>query len=205
MLTRSLPSVERATVQPPSTGPTTSSSGTKTSSKNTSLNMAPPEASRRGRTSTPEPFISITIVVIPACLGASGSVRTVARPRWQNWAPLVQTFWPLTSQPPSTRVPGCGSGGVGPGVGLAEELAPHELALQGRADPACHLVRGRLLDQGEQHPAGDAVVGALEPGLAQFLVHDELLDGLGLPAPGPGPVGHGEAGLDQTGPLLVGR
>ena len=38
MDTLSLPSVARATVQPPLTGPTTSSSGTKTSLKKTSLN-----------------------------------------------------------------------------------------------------------------------------------------------------------------------
>ncbi len=48
--------------------------------------------------------MSITIVVMPWCLGASGSVRTVARPRLATWAPLVQTFWPLITQPPSTRV-----------------------------------------------------------------------------------------------------
>ena len=34
-----------------------------------------------GRTSTPGACTSITIVVIPACFGASGSVRTVASPR----------------------------------------------------------------------------------------------------------------------------
>ena len=39
MVTRSLPSVERATVQPSLTAPTTSSSGTKTSLKNTSLKI----------------------------------------------------------------------------------------------------------------------------------------------------------------------
>jgi hypothetical protein len=45
MLTLSLPSVARATVQPPSTGPTTSSSGTNTSLKNTSLNSEAPTSS----------------------------------------------------------------------------------------------------------------------------------------------------------------
>ncbi len=48
--------------------------------------------------------MSITIVVMPLCLGASGLVRTVAKPKPARCAPLVHTFWPLTSQPPSTRV-----------------------------------------------------------------------------------------------------
>ena len=80
MLTLSLPSVARATVQPWSTAPTTSSSGTNTSSKKTSLNSESPVSIPSGRTSTPGAFMSITIVVMPACLGTSGLVRTVARP-----------------------------------------------------------------------------------------------------------------------------
>ena len=80
MLTLSLPSVARATVQPPSTGPTTSSSGTNTSLKKTSLNSEPPVAIFSGRTSTPSACMSMTIVVMPLCFGASGSVRIVARP-----------------------------------------------------------------------------------------------------------------------------
>src|SRR4029450_10870026 len=103
--TDSLPNVARATVQPPSTGPTTSSSGTKTSLKKTSLNSLLPVGIFRGRTSTPSACMSMTIVVMPSGLGASGSVRTVARPNDDTWAPEVQTFWPLTNQPPSTRVP----------------------------------------------------------------------------------------------------
>src|SRR6478735_8475265 len=49
--TRSLASVVRANGQPPSTGPTTMSSGTKRSSKKTSLKRASPVISRRGRMS----------------------------------------------------------------------------------------------------------------------------------------------------------
>ena len=105
MLTLSLPSVARATVQPPSTGPTTSSSGTNTSLKKTSLNSEPPVVIFSGRTSTPSACMSMTIIVMPSCLGTSGLVRTVAKPIPATWAPLVHTFWPLTSHPPSTRVP----------------------------------------------------------------------------------------------------
>ena len=104
MLTLSLLSVARATVQPPSTGPTTSSSGTKTSLKNTSLKSELPVGIFSGRTSTPSPCMSITMVVMPLCLGASGSVRTVAKPRPATWAPEVHTFWPLTA---SRRRCGC--------------------------------------------------------------------------------------------------
>ena len=81
METLSLPSVARATVQPPFTGPTTSSSGTKTSLKKTSLNSDCPVVMRSGRTSTPSACMSITMVVMPSCLGASGSVRMVASPK----------------------------------------------------------------------------------------------------------------------------
>ena len=82
MLTRSLPSVARATVQPALGSPTTSSSGTKTSLKKTSLNSLPPVIWRSGRTSTPGAFMSRITIVMPACLGPSKSVRTVANPRF---------------------------------------------------------------------------------------------------------------------------
>ena len=143
MLTLSLPSVARATVQPPSTGPTTSSSGTKTSLKNTSLNSELPVGIFSGRTSTPSACMSMTMVVMPLCLGASGLVRTVAKPLPATWAPLVHTFWPLTSQPPSTRVPRVlMPGGVGAGVGLAEQLAPDHVLVERGRHPPRHLVVG---------------------------------------------------------------
>ena len=184
MLTLSLPSVARATVQPPSTGPTTSSSGTKTSSKKTSLKSDEPVACLSGRTSTPGCSMSITIMVMPWCLGASGSVRTVARPRFATWARLVQTFWPVTSQPPSTRGgPRGDAGGVGPRVGLAEQLAPDDVVVECRADPAGDLVVGGVLDEGEDHPPGDAVGGLLELGRFELLLDHELLDGSGVASP----------------------
>ena len=66
-----------------------------------------------GRTVTPGACISITIMVMPWCLGASGFVRTVARPKSARCAPLVQTFWPLIRQPPATF---SGPGGLPPSV-----------------------------------------------------------------------------------------
>ena len=79
----------------------------------------------------------MTIVVMPSCLGTSGLVRTVAKPMPATWAPLVHTFWPLTSQPPSTRVAlRLDAGRVGAGVGLAEQLAPDDLLVERRRHPA---------------------------------------------------------------------
>ena len=51
--TRSLASVVRASGQPSSTSPTTQSSGTNTSLRKTSLNIAWPVSSRSGRMSRP--------------------------------------------------------------------------------------------------------------------------------------------------------
>lgn len=59
MATRSLARVVRASGHPPSTSPMTQSSGTKTSVRNTSLNMARPVISRRGRTSMPADAMSM--------------------------------------------------------------------------------------------------------------------------------------------------
>ena len=205
MLTRSLPSVERATVQPLSTAPTTSSSGTNTWSKNTSLNIAAPVASRSGRTSTPSACMSMTTVVMPACFGASGLVRTVARPRWQCCAPLVHTFWPVISHPPSTRVAlGADPRGVGARVGLAEQLAPHELALERRPDPPLDLVLGRVLDQREHDPTRDAVLGTLHAGpLNSSSITSCSTAGAARPH-GFGQCGCDVAGVDQARELRVG-
>ena len=104
--------------------------------------------------------MSITIVVMPWCFGHVG-VRCA---RWRSpipatCAPLVQTFWPLTSQPPSTRValvlmPAASE----PGVGLAEQLAPDDVlvAAPGRTQRSTWS-SVRVLDQREDDPAGDAV------------------------------------------------
>ena len=86
METRSLPSVARATRQPWPTSPTTPSSGTNTSSKNTSLNSASPVSSRSGRMSTPSLRRSTAIIVMPACFGPDASVRTVAKPQSERCA-----------------------------------------------------------------------------------------------------------------------
>src|SRR6202034_3479618 len=93
----------RATRQPSLTVPTTISSGTNTPSRNTSLNNASPVISRSGRIRMPGELISIRKEVIPLCFGASGSVRARHTPHCALCADDVHTFWPVNSQPPSTR------------------------------------------------------------------------------------------------------
>src|SRR3546814_4397804 len=65
------------------------------------------------------------------------------------------------------------------------------------------LVLVAVLDDGEDVPGGDPVGGALDAGLGELLLDDELLDGAGGPAVGLGPVGHHVAGLDELGPLVL--
>ena len=71
--TRSLARVVRASGQPPSTSPTTQSSGTKTPSRKTSLNSASPVSSRSGRIVDARRWACRRgSSVMPLCCGASG-------------------------------------------------------------------------------------------------------------------------------------
>ena len=70
--------------------------GTRVSSRNTSLNMAWPVISRRGRISTPGWRMSMANQVMPWCFGASGAVRARSMPMSAVWPKEVQTFWPVT-------------------------------------------------------------------------------------------------------------
>ena len=203
MDTDSLPSVARATVQPPLTGPTTSSSGTNTSLKKTSLNSECPVTMRSGRTSTPSACMSMTMVVMPSCLGTSGSVRIVARPKPARWAPLVQTFWPLTSQPPSTRVP--------------RVLIPAASLPASGSLKSWHQMTSWRSAGSTQRATWSSVAcwtsvrmtqpvipywGRVTPGRTELLLNHQLLHGAGIAAPGLGPVRHHVSGLDHGGPPL---
>ncbi len=86
----------RATVQPSSTSPSRCESGTRTSLKNTSLNVAPPVICRSGRTSIPGACMSTSNIVRPLCFGFSVFVRVMISPMSENWAPDVHTFCPVT-------------------------------------------------------------------------------------------------------------
>ena len=71
--------------------PTRQSSGTNTSSKNTSLNIASPVSSRSGRMSMPGVFMSSMKNEMPSCFGASGSVRASRIPQSRVLAPSTST------------------------------------------------------------------------------------------------------------------
>ena len=67
----------------------------RTLSKKTSLKPWWPAMLISGRTVTPGASIGSTKVLMPLCLGASGSVRAASQPQLAWWAPQVQIFWPL--------------------------------------------------------------------------------------------------------------
>ena len=207
MDTRSLASVVRAHAQPSVGPPTTQSSGTNTSSRNISLNRAMPVSSRSGRTSMPGVAMSTRKQPMPSCLGASGSVRARQMAQSASSAMVVHTFWPVIDQPPSTRVgPGGERGQVAAGAGLAEHLAPRELAPQRRAHEPLLLARRAVADDGGQHPARHLEVGggAPRPPTAPASI-TSCSTGDGVAPPRPGPVGHEVAARRPARARQLGR
>ena len=75
----------------------------RTSVKNTSLNVGPPVISVIGRISMPGRSIGQMKYEMPLCLGTSGSVRAMRMPNRAYCAPLVQIFWPLTTNSSPSR------------------------------------------------------------------------------------------------------
>ncbi len=113
----------------------------------------------------------------------------------------------LTVDQPATVDPGRLGGharSVGAGVGLGEQLAPDDVLVERRADPAGDLVVGRVLDERQDVPAGDAVRGSLHARGPELLLDDELLHRSRLSAERLGPVRHDVARVDQLGALLLG-
>src|SRR5215475_2519763 len=100
---RSWARVVMATLHPSLTLPTTLAAGTRTFSRNTSLNSASPVICRRGRMVMPGVFMPTRRKVMPLCLATVGSVRTRKKPQSATCAMLVHTFWPFsTYQSPSS-------------------------------------------------------------------------------------------------------
>ncbi len=83
----------------------------------------------------PSAAMSTTKAVMPSCRGTSGRCGRGRGRRSASAAIDVHTFWPVRSQPPSTfdRL-GRQRRQVAAGAGLAEQLAPRQLAPQRRAD-----------------------------------------------------------------------
>ena len=119
---------ERGAGDPPAVAdvtPTRCESGTRTSSRNTSLKSISPPMWRSGRTSTPGCVQVDQEVGEPRRLATSGSVRARQTRSRRRCAHVVQTFWPLTTHSsPSRSARGRERREVGAGAGLAEELAP---------------------------------------------------------------------------------
>ncbi len=118
------------------------------SSRKTSLNTASPVSSRSGRTSMPGArHVDEEVgdaLVLRGVRVRCGPGRSPSRPAW---ASEVHTFWPVSRQPPSTRVARVRKRGqVGAGARLAEQLAPDEVAAQrrgARSAPAAPRCRAR--------------------------------------------------------------
>ena len=159
---------------------------------------------RRGRTSTPSACISITMVVMPACLGASGLVRTVAKPRSLLWASLVQTFWPLTTQPPSTRVPLVLTAAASePASGSLKSWHQTYSPIKVFSTQRCTWSGVAywltvMMFQPVMPRCGTLIAGPLE-----LLIDDQLLHGAGRAPPGNGPVRDHQAGVQQRLALFV--
>ena len=79
---------------------------------------------------------------MPLCFGASGSERKMPSPNWQYCAPLVHTFWPLSTKLVAVALGSRAQAGeVGAGVGLAPELAPDLVAAEHRRQVAAPAAR----------------------------------------------------------------
>ena len=196
MLTLSLPSVARATVHPPSTGPTTSSSGTNTSLKNTSLN-----SELAGR-HLQRPHLDALGVHVDDHRGDAVVLRGVGVGAHGGEAALASVgaarpHLLAVDQPAAVDAGarGLDAGGVGAGVGLAEQLAPDDLLVERRAHPAGDLVVGGVLDQREDHPAGDAV----RPGAGRRRRANSCSMTSCSTAPASRPHGCGQCGIDVAG------
>ena len=107
---------------------------------------------------------------------------------------LLPVDHPATIDPGGFRLHGRG---VGPGRRLGEQLAPDFVLAQRLLHETLDLLWRAVLDQRQDHPAGDAVVGALDPGCGELLLDQQLLDRAGGTAPRLRPMRHHEAGGDQ--------
>ena len=200
-------SVVSATVQPSSTSPSRCESGTRTSLKNTSLNVAPPVIWRSGRTSTPGACMSTSSIVRPLCFGFSVFVRVMISPMSENCAPgrphLLAGDDPLVAV---TLGLGLDAGEVRAGDRLGEQLAADDVAAVHRAQVALPHLGDRVgEDRRRDHAEADAerrrarrVVAAGDLAVATLVVGGQRPPAVLLGALDPA-----EAGVELLGlPLL---
>ena len=114
----------------------------------------------------------------PLCLGTSGSVRATSMHHFASWANVVQTFWPVTRQPPFVldRL-GLQRREVGARLGLGEALAPDLLGGEDRLEEALLLLLGAVGDHDRAaHHEAEHVRRPGRLGARQLLAEDRLLD-----------------------------
>ena len=99
--------------------------------------------------------------------------------------------------------PGLDGRGVRAGFGLGEQLAPDLVFAERLLDESFYLPRRSVLDQGQNHPAGDSVVRALDARVTELLLDDQLLHRVGGQPPRLGPVWHHVSRLDQLVALCL--
>ncbi len=94
---------------------------------------------------------------MPLCFGALGSVRASSAPHCEYCAAVVQIFWPVIRQPPSTLVAlVVRLGQVGTRARLGKQLAPDHLAAEGRRQEPLLLLVGAERDDRRDDPRRDA-------------------------------------------------
>ena len=90
----------------------------------------------------------------PLCLAASVSVRATSMHHFEYWAPLVHTFWPVTTHSsPFLTARVFSRREVRAGVGLGEALAPDLLGREDRRQVALLLLVGAPHHQRRARPA----------------------------------------------------
>ena len=125
-------------------------------------------------------------------------MRTVARPKLATCAPLVHTFCPLTSQPPSTRVP-CVFTPAASDPASGSLNSWHQITSwfsAGRTQRATWSSVACWISVRITQPVMP-YAGRLMPGGRELLLDDELLDRAGVEPPRLRPVRHHVAGLDH--------
>ena len=119
-----------ATRQPSCSGPTRLAAGTRTSSRNSSLNSDEPRTVCSGRTSMPGVSMSRTSQLMPLCFGVGVGAHEQLGPlgdlgeRRPDLLPADDVVVAVADRAGAQRRQ------VGPGRRLAEALAPHLLALE---------------------------------------------------------------------------
>ena len=151
--------------------------------------------------SRPSVCMSTMKYVMPACLDASGSERARQMPKSAICASDVQTFWPLRTQPPSTRSARVLSAARSdPAPGSLKSW--HQLSLPCRVGrtqrSCCSEVPWAMMVGRAQAPHRQ--VGPPQAGGRQLLVDDQLLQRRRTPAPRRRPVRHDQPRLGEGRP-----